>query len=160
MATIDPPINKKELEAFVLDLNELMGSVSRGSTYRGLTMIAGGFAMLLETYAKPNAENPEGMCDDVPAFRRHFADVVARAGSPVPLSGSARGQLEVGTNGAGEVVINHPDLMPDDNGVGHIVFSVEQALNLALVLEAKAREAAKEIGAQIIGEVSRAPHAD
>jgi hypothetical protein len=54
--------------------------------------------------------------------------------------------LEVGTNGRGEVVINHPDLQPDDEGVGHIVFSVEQARNLANLLLSKAADAASERG--------------
>jgi hypothetical protein len=31
-------------------------------------------------------------------------------------------------------VINHPDLKPDENGVGHIVFSPNQARNLANLL--------------------------
>lgn len=44
------------------------------------------------------------------------------------------GILEVGTNDQGEVVINHPDLKPDENGVGHIVFSPRQARNLAELL--------------------------
>jgi hypothetical protein len=57
----------------------------------------------------------------------------------------AQGILEVGTNGAGEVVVNHPDLMPDENGVGHIVFSVSQAQNLASLLLKKASEAASEL---------------
>jgi hypothetical protein len=56
-----------------------------------------------------------------------------------------KGILEVGTNGAGEVVINHPDLEPDENGVGHIVFSVAQALNLAFLLQEKAAVAEKEL---------------
>lgn len=51
------------------------------------------------------------------------------------------GYLEVGLNEAGnEVVINHPDLKPDENGVGHIVFSADQARNLARLLMEKARE--------------------
>ena len=54
--------------------------------------------------------------------------------------------LEVGTNGRGEVVINHPDLQPDENGVGHIVFSVEQARNLANLLQSKAADALVERG--------------
>lgn len=54
--------------------------------------------------------------------------------------------LEVGTNGNGEVVINHPDLDPDENGVGHIVFSVEQARNLANLLLSKSADAAVERG--------------
>lgn len=54
------------------------------------------------------------------------------------------GTLEVGTNGKGEVVINHPDLKPDADGVGHIVFSPKQAIHLALSLIERAREANKE----------------
>ena len=59
----------------------------------------------------------------------------------------AGGTLEVGTNGQGEVVINHPDLKPDENGVGHIVFSVEQAHHLAQLLSKKAHEAYEELAA-------------
>lgn len=51
------------------------------------------------------------------------------------------GVLEVGTNDNGEVVINHPDLKPDKNGVGHIVFSPRQARDLAMLLVMKAAEA-------------------
>lgn len=54
------------------------------------------------------------------------------------------GHLEVGTNGEGEVVINHPDLKPDKDGVGHIVFSPKQAIHLAMSLIEKAREASTE----------------
>lgn len=58
----------------------------------------------------------------------------------------AKNTLEVGTNGAGEVVVNHPDLQPDEKGVGHIVFSVEQARNLANLLMSKAADASVERG--------------
>lgn len=58
------------------------------------------------------------------------------------------GVLEVGTNGNGEVVINHPDLQPDENGVGHIVFSPRQARHLANLLNLKARDADAEIDAR------------
>ena len=60
------------------------------------------------------------------------------------MSDIAKNTLEVGTNGKGEVVINHPDLEPDENGVGHIVFSVEQARNLANLLLSKSADAARE----------------
>lgn len=50
------------------------------------------------------------------------------------MSEIAAGTLEVGTNEHGEVVINHPDLQPDENGVGHIVFSPRQARQLARLL--------------------------
>jgi hypothetical protein len=62
------------------------------------------------------------------------------------MSEVQKGILEVGTNGHGEVVINHPDLEPDENGVGHIVFSVEEARNLANLMMAKAADAAVERG--------------
>jgi hypothetical protein len=55
----------------------------------------------------------------------------------------ARGVLEVGCNDAHEVVINHPDLKPDENGVGHIVFSPAQALELAKTLTKQAGLAIK-----------------
>jgi hypothetical protein len=51
------------------------------------------------------------------------------------------GFLEVGYTDRGEVVINHPDLMPDEHGVGHIVFSPNQARNLAALLIKQARAA-------------------
>ena len=57
-----------------------------------------------------------------------------------------QGTLEVGTTGLGEVVINHPDLEPDENGVGHIVFSVEEARNLANLLLSKSADALVERG--------------
>jgi hypothetical protein len=51
------------------------------------------------------------------------------------------GFLEVGCNDQNEIVINHPDLKLDEYGVGHIVFSVNQARNLAKLLIDKAMEA-------------------
>jgi hypothetical protein len=44
------------------------------------------------------------------------------------------GTLEVGTNDRFEVIVNHPDLEPDENGVGHIVFSPRQARHFANLL--------------------------
>lgn len=46
----------------------------------------------------------------------------------------AAGVLIVGCNEQHEVVINHPDLKPDVDGVGHIVFSPLQARGLADLL--------------------------
>lgn len=51
------------------------------------------------------------------------------------------GYLEVGTNENGEIVVNHPDLKPDENGVGHIVFSPNQARHLAYLLNKRAGQA-------------------
>lgn len=69
------------------------------------------------------------------------------------MSDIISGYLEVGINENDEVVINHPDLMPDENGVGHIVFSISQAQHLSHLLAVKASEAAnnqrrKEIDAR------------
>jgi hypothetical protein len=51
------------------------------------------------------------------------------------------GVLEVGLTCDGKVVINHPDLDADENGVGHIVFSAVQARALAALLLKKAEDA-------------------
>lgn len=56
------------------------------------------------------------------------------------------GFLEVGRNQQNEVVINHPDLKPDADGVGHIVFSPDQARNLARLLWKNADQADGETG--------------
>lgn len=66
---------------------------------------------------------------------------VDRYGRVRGMSDKITGVLEVGTNGNGEVVINHPDLQPDENGVGHIVFSPQQARNLARLLNDHANKA-------------------
>jgi hypothetical protein len=55
------------------------------------------------------------------------------------------GFLEVGYNESGEVVINHPDLKPDEHGVGHIVFSPAQARNLADLLRKHATIAENDV---------------
>jgi hypothetical protein len=44
------------------------------------------------------------------------------------------GFLEIGRNGQDEIIVNHPDLEPDETGVGHIVFSPSQARNFAKLL--------------------------
>lgn len=55
-----------------------------------------------------------------------------------------KGVLYIGTNGQGEVVINHPDLDPDKKGFGHIVFSVEQARKFGGTILQQAKIAEKE----------------
>jgi hypothetical protein len=50
------------------------------------------------------------------------------------MADKVEGFLEVGLNDRNEIVVNHPDLKPDADGVGHIVFSPAQALNLAHLL--------------------------
>lgn len=54
------------------------------------------------------------------------------------------GFLEVGRNDRFEIVVNHPDLKPDENGVGHIVFSPRQARRFANLLLKHATEALAE----------------
>ena len=61
-----------------------------------------------------------------------------------PPKPPSAGVLEVGTTGKGEIVVNHPDIDPDKDGVGHIVFSPAQARNLARLLMEKADEASRE----------------
>lgn len=55
----------------------------------------------------------------------------------------AKGCLFVG-HYQGEVVVNHPDLDPDENGVGHITFSPQQARDFAALLLKSAESAEKE----------------
>ncbi len=50
------------------------------------------------------------------------------------MADKVAGYLEVGCNDNGEVVINHPDIESDKDGVGHIVFSPNQARALAKLL--------------------------
>lgn len=54
------------------------------------------------------------------------------------------GFLEVGRNDNFEIVVNHPDLKPDENGVGHIVFSPRQARQFARLLMKHSHEALEE----------------
>ena len=51
-------------------------------------------------------------------------------------------ELLVGQNDRGEVVINHPNIQPDEQGAGYIVFSPEQARDLASLLIKHADQAA------------------
>lgn len=57
------------------------------------------------------------------------------------MTDKIEGFLEVGLNDRNEIVINHPDLKPDADGVGHIVFSINQAQHLSHLLAVKASEA-------------------
>ena len=57
------------------------------------------------------------------------------------MSELAGGVLEVGLSEDGrEVIVNHTDVQPDENGCGHIVFSPNQAIHLAHLLLKKAAE--------------------
>ncbi len=54
------------------------------------------------------------------------------------------GVLEVGRNDRFEVIVNHPALNRDENGIGHIVFSPRQARSFANLLLKHADEALAE----------------
>ena len=72
----------------ILSLNEIVQRADPNSALSGLTLTAMAFSALLQTYALPNANCPEGMCDNPDAFRRHFAEIVARG--PVKAKASAK----------------------------------------------------------------------
>ena len=69
------------------------------------------------------------------------------------------GFLEVGHNEQGEVVVNHPDLKPDADGVGHIIFSPAEARNLARLLIERADLSDRETRQRIAAEQRKAAEA-
>lgn len=69
------------------------------------------------------------------------------------------GFLGVGLDEKGEVVVNHPDLKPDENGVGHIVFSPDQARNLARLLLKHADQSESEARKRLEDERRKAAEA-
>jgi hypothetical protein len=72
---------------------------------------------------------------------RFSSDWVYNTMGDAAMSDKIAGYLEVGRNERGEIVINHPALETDAQGVGHIVFSVNQARILAELLWKHAAEA-------------------
>jgi hypothetical protein len=82
---------KSTFAKFVADLNELAMRHAAGSALQGLTVLAGGFAVLLDMYAAPNPENPEGMCDDWFKFRNHFAEIMLAAPRATPKKAAKKG---------------------------------------------------------------------
>ena len=60
-----------------------------------------------------------------------------------------KGYLDVDTNGKGEVVINHPELEPNDDGSGHLTLSVDQAERFAAILNETAAAAVREVGPKV-----------
>jgi len=57
----------------------------------------------------------------------------------------SKGVLLVGTNGKGEVCIDHADIETDSEGIGHLIFSPDQAKSLAKLLNVKAADAVLEV---------------
>jgi hypothetical protein len=66
-----------------------------------------------------------------------------------------KGVLKVGHNENGEIVVNHPDLHPDENGVGHIIFSRQQARLFALLLLERVGMVEEELRIKSIPPVDR-----
>lgn len=64
------------------------------------------------------------------------------------------GHLEIGTNGKGEIVVNHPELQVDADGLGFIVFSPSQARAFAETMKRKADDADREIERRLVGKSS------
>jgi len=58
-------------------LAEVVRKAHPTSALIALKVTACAFGALLDIYAAPNAENPEGMCDDLDAFRNVFAQIIA-----------------------------------------------------------------------------------
>lgn len=75
------------------------------------------------------------------------------------MTDKIEGYLEVGLNEQGEIVVNHPDLKPDADGVGHIVFSPNQARNLAGLLVKHAAQAEMDERRKIEDEKRKAAEA-
>jgi hypothetical protein len=73
------PITQAQAAKIIADINAIVEKHARGSTLRGLTITASCFAALLDVYAQPNENNPEGMCDDPAAFRQHFVEIITTA---------------------------------------------------------------------------------
>ena len=67
-----------------------------------------------------------------------------------------KGTLAVSHTYAGEVVVDHPDLCPDEDGVGHIIFSPSEAENFARVLLIHAHAARELLATLLIQKGGRA----
>jgi hypothetical protein len=72
-------MTEKRFKKLVLKLGAIVSEADPESAMKGLTIVAGAFGCLLDIYAKPNPENPQGMSNDPRAFRRHFADIIAES---------------------------------------------------------------------------------
>jgi hypothetical protein len=68
----------KKLERVVVGLNALVEVFGKEGALRGLQAVAVGFGILLDTYARPNPNNPEGMCDSAADFRKYFAEILEK----------------------------------------------------------------------------------
>ncbi len=73
-------ITAEQFESACREIGLLVTTYGDGSAVDGLSVVAHAFGVILDVYAKPNADNPEGMCDDPVAFRAYFAGMIANPG--------------------------------------------------------------------------------
>jgi hypothetical protein len=70
------PLGLPAFEKLINDLGGLVDSAHPESAMLALETTAAAFGCLLDIYAAPNPENPQGMCDDKVLFRKHFAGII------------------------------------------------------------------------------------
>ena len=73
----DDAIRPLEFTEVIVQLDKIVHKAHPTSALTGLKITAAAFGALLDIYAAPNSENPAGMCDDLDAFRRLFAQIIA-----------------------------------------------------------------------------------
>jgi hypothetical protein len=69
-------IKLKQFQGVIRKLNDVVEKASPDSALEGLRTVAAAFGCLLDVYASPNPNNPDGMCDDKVAFRKMFAEII------------------------------------------------------------------------------------
>lgn len=101
--------------------------------------------MIRSTYTYATMEVTQAVFDEVKArlVEADYKHALHDNGNTLDMHGLALvamperklegGTLEVGNDGR-NVIVNHPDLKPDENGVGHIVFSAAQAEKFATLI--------------------------
>lgn len=65
-----------ELEIVVNKLHATIYEIDTESALEGLTLLTLAFGVILDIYAMPNENNPEGMCDSKEDFRKYFANIL------------------------------------------------------------------------------------
>lgn len=72
-------ISPAKFKQVVADLNGIVERVSPGSALFGIETLATACAAMLDVYAMPNENNPQGMCDDPHDFRDYFCSRIMGA---------------------------------------------------------------------------------
>jgi len=70
------PLSGPELKQLCEEVNRIVIKHAKGSAFRGLLAAASGFFVLCDVYAKPNAENQQGMVDNPQDLRDIIASVI------------------------------------------------------------------------------------